>query len=283
MREAVEPNWFAQWENELPSPEDLIPLSQSLITPNLALLFNLSTPNPSSAFPLPPPPEFSTATLSTTPESISTGYADDEPARALKKPRLVWTPELHKRFVDAVAHLGVKNAVPKTIMQLMNVDGLTRENVASHLQKYRLYLKRSQGLSSSASGPAISAADAAMEHLFSSYPIPHPLIRRDGSVQENYMPFLSPPLFQRHQRMSSEAAQNQLFYHRRQMGYFGSVSDFGLLARGGAERFGFHRMGVMMQPPKATSLPDSYGAEMDACSGGAGRRVLSLFPTKNED
>jgi hypothetical protein len=24
----------------------------------------------------------------------------------------------------------------------MNVEGLTRENVASHLQKYRLYLKR---------------------------------------------------------------------------------------------------------------------------------------------
>jgi hypothetical protein len=29
-------------------------------------------------------------------------------------------------------------AVPKTIMQMMNVEGLTRENVASHLQKYRL-------------------------------------------------------------------------------------------------------------------------------------------------
>ena len=40
---------------------------------------------------------------------------------------------------------GVKNAVPKTILQLMNVEGMTRENVASHLQKYRLYLKRMAG------------------------------------------------------------------------------------------------------------------------------------------
>jgi SHAQKYF class myb-like DNA-binding protein len=76
----------------------------------------------------------------------------------------VWTPQLHKRFVDAVGHLGIKNAVPKTIMQLMNVEGLTRENVASHLQKYRLYLKRMQGLSSE--GPSAS------DHLFASTPIP---------------------------------------------------------------------------------------------------------------
>ncbi len=39
----------------------------------------------------------------------------------------------------------MKNAVPKTILQLMNVDGMTRENVASHLQKYRLYLKKLGG------------------------------------------------------------------------------------------------------------------------------------------
>ncbi|GAQ89572.1 hypothetical protein KFL_005370090 [Klebsormidium nitens] len=68
--------------------------------------------------------------------------SDDPPGRALKRPRLVWTPQLHKRFCDAVNHLGVENAVPKTIMQLMNVEGLTRENVASHLQKYRLYLRQ---------------------------------------------------------------------------------------------------------------------------------------------
>ncbi|CAK0787242.1 hypothetical protein CVIRNUC_010459 [Coccomyxa viridis] len=62
-----------------------------------------------------------------------------------KRPRLVWTAELHARFMNAVNHLGVKNAVPKTILQLMNVEGMTRENVASHLQKYRLYLKRMAG------------------------------------------------------------------------------------------------------------------------------------------
>jgi len=73
--------------------------------------------------------------------------------RAHKKPRLVWTPELHMRFMNAVNHLGIKNAVPKTILQLMNVEGMTRENVASHLQKYRLYLKRLAGLSPSAPLP----------------------------------------------------------------------------------------------------------------------------------
>ncbi|KAJ4826786.1 hypothetical protein Tsubulata_034773 [Turnera subulata] len=83
---------------------------------------------------------------------------DPSSARTLKRPRLVWTPQLHKRFVDVVGHLGIKNAVPKTIMQLMNVEGLTRENVASHLQKYRLYLKRMQGLSSTTSNDGASTA-----------------------------------------------------------------------------------------------------------------------------
>lgn len=91
--------------------------------------------------------------------------SNEEPnARTLKRPRLVWTPQLHKRFVDAVGHLGIKNAVPKTIMQLMNVEGLTRENVASHLQKYRLYLKRMQGLSSD--------SPPASDQLFASTPLP---------------------------------------------------------------------------------------------------------------
>ncbi|XP_044499877.1 two-component response regulator ARR2-like isoform X2 [Mangifera indica] len=65
----------------------------------------------------------------------------------LKKPRVVWSVELHQQFVGAVNQLGIDKAVPKKILELMNVPGLTRENVASHLQKYRLYLRRLSGVS----------------------------------------------------------------------------------------------------------------------------------------
>ncbi|KAI7731116.1 hypothetical protein M8C21_011352, partial [Ambrosia artemisiifolia] len=135
------------WEQQLPKPEELIPLSQTLITPDLATAFDIGTSNnlPSDYYQHQQHPQLSQHNLG---EFESSELAGDEPARTLKRPRLVWTPQLHKRFVDAVAHLGIKNAVPKTIMQLMNIDGLTRENVASHLQKYRLYLKRMQGLNS---------------------------------------------------------------------------------------------------------------------------------------
>lgn len=50
----------------------------------------------------------------------------DGSARVQKRPRLVWTSQLHKRFVGVVAYLGIKNAVPKTVMHLMNVEGRTR-------------------------------------------------------------------------------------------------------------------------------------------------------------
>ncbi|KAI3775376.1 hypothetical protein L1987_49949 [Smallanthus sonchifolius] len=69
------------------------------------------------------------------------GNEDDDPSTQ-KKPRVVWSIDLHRKFVAAVNHLGIEKAVPKRILDLMNVEGLTRENVASHLQKYRLYLKR---------------------------------------------------------------------------------------------------------------------------------------------
>ncbi|KAF9622720.1 hypothetical protein IFM89_032900 [Coptis chinensis] len=52
---------------------------------------------------------------------------------ATKKQRLVWSIGLHKKFVTAVNTLGAK-AVPKKILELMDAPGVTRENVASHLQ-----------------------------------------------------------------------------------------------------------------------------------------------------
>lgn len=61
-----------------------------------------------------------------------------------KKARVVWSVDLHQKFVKAVNHIGFDKVGPKKILDLMNVPWLTRENVASHLQKYRLYLSRLQ-------------------------------------------------------------------------------------------------------------------------------------------
>uniref|UniRef100_A0A6N2MVJ5 Two-component response regulator n=1 Tax=Salix viminalis TaxID=40686 RepID=A0A6N2MVJ5_SALVM len=79
-----------------------------------------------------------------------------------KKARVVWSVELHQKFVKAVNQIGFDTTYlpcfyramtgnvclaevgPKKILDLMNVPRLTRENVASHLQKYRLYLSRLQ-------------------------------------------------------------------------------------------------------------------------------------------
>jgi SHAQKYF class myb-like DNA-binding protein len=61
------------------------------------------------------------------------------------KTRFAWSAELHARFEEAVAKLGVDRAKPQAISQLMGVEGdnaPTRQNIKSHLQKYRLLLKK---------------------------------------------------------------------------------------------------------------------------------------------
>lgn len=278
MREE-EGSWFARWEEELPSPEELMPLSQTLITPDLALAFDIPTSNsppaPSLHHQPPPPPsaEFDSGDIG--------GGGGDEPARTLKRPRLVWTPQLHKRFVDAVAHLGIKNAVPKTIMQLMSVDGLTRENVASHLQKYRLYLKRMQGPNSSGAGTGgpISAED----QLFASAPYPHPhQYFPRPAVPDHFMPYPVAAL-QSRQTMAAAAVQQQQYYHQRQMGHFpppatiGGVGfDNGFLSRVTPQPGpGIHRMsGAAIHPPPQSEDLDSGPRRAT--------RVLTLFPTGDD-
>lgn len=49
------------------------------------------------------------------------------------KKRLIWTPELQRKFQVAVKELGDK-AIPKLILESMKEEGITRQQVASHLQ-----------------------------------------------------------------------------------------------------------------------------------------------------
>ncbi|KAL4181275.1 hypothetical protein AMTRI_Chr12g236410 [Amborella trichopoda] len=60
-----------------------------------------------------------------------------------RKSRRCWSPELHRRFLHALQQLGGSHtATPKQIRELMKVDGLTNDEVKSHLQKYRLHTRR---------------------------------------------------------------------------------------------------------------------------------------------
>ena len=71
------------------------------------------------------------------------GAADEKAGSG--KTRFVWSSELHARFEQAVAKLGVDRAKPQAISQLMGVEGdnaPTRQNIKSHLQKYRLLVKK---------------------------------------------------------------------------------------------------------------------------------------------
>lgn len=64
--------------------------------------------------------------------------------------RVVWNEELQDRFLFAVKKHS-SEATPTLILKEMAVSGLTRENVASHLQKYRLQEKKKEKIQRSPS------------------------------------------------------------------------------------------------------------------------------------
>lgn len=80
--------------------------------------------------------------------AVSPGYKRSSPSPDCetkihsKRSRMVWSLHLHKRFLAAVNKINLDKAVPTTILQEMRVEGVTRENVASHLQKHRGMLKK---------------------------------------------------------------------------------------------------------------------------------------------
>ncbi|VVB09985.1 unnamed protein product [Arabis nemorensis] len=54
-----------------------------------------------------------------------------------------WSQDLHRKFVDALHRLGGSQvATPKQIRELMQIDGLTNDEVKSHLQKYRMHIRK---------------------------------------------------------------------------------------------------------------------------------------------
>ncbi|CDY13584.1 BnaA06g33390D [Brassica napus] len=73
----------------------------------------------------------------------SGGSGGSSSRRGQRKQRRCWSHELHRRFLNALKQLGGPHvATPKQIRELMKVDGLTNDEVKSHLQKYRLHTRR---------------------------------------------------------------------------------------------------------------------------------------------
>ncbi|XVE49149.1 hypothetical protein DITRI_Ditri01bG0059000 [Diplodiscus trichospermus] len=69
------------------------------------------------------------------PQPLSNPHQSQQPQQTSRKQRRCWSPELHRRFVNALQQLGGSQvATPKQIRELMQVDGLTNDEVKSHLQ-----------------------------------------------------------------------------------------------------------------------------------------------------
>ena len=80
-----------------------------------------------------------------------------------QKRRFVWSPELHSRFEAAVNALGLDAAKPKSILRLMNVEGLTKANIKSHLQKYRCLMQKRAASGGATSQPSTAPVSACGE------------------------------------------------------------------------------------------------------------------------
>ncbi|XP_060170152.1 two-component response regulator ORR26-like isoform X2 [Lycium barbarum] len=67
---------------------------------------------------------------------------DGSKLKGLKKVKVEWTTSLHHKFLVAIIEIGLDKVTPLKILDHMKVPGLTRDNVASHLQRYRIFLQR---------------------------------------------------------------------------------------------------------------------------------------------
>ncbi|KAL8223823.1 hypothetical protein R6Q57_019298 [Mikania cordata] len=85
----------------------------------------------------------STPCFASNDQSIGAPQAQPPQQQTSRKQRRCWSTDLHRRFVNALQLLGGSQAAtPKQIRELMQVEGLTNDEVKSHLQKYRLHTRR---------------------------------------------------------------------------------------------------------------------------------------------
>ncbi|MED6167406.1 hypothetical protein PIB30_002377 [Stylosanthes scabra] len=92
-----------------------------------------------------PTPELKSSNSKTSSSSLLMSRVEIQPQQPQnpRKQRRCWSPELHRRFVNALQQLGgAQVATPKQIRELMQVEDLTNDEVKSHLQKYRLHVRR---------------------------------------------------------------------------------------------------------------------------------------------
>ncbi|KAL5228066.1 hypothetical protein ABZP36_016331 [Zizania latifolia] len=122
------------------------------------------------------------------------------PQQTHRKARRCWSPELHRRFVNALQILGgAQVATPKQIRELMKVDGLTNDEVKSHLQKYRLHTRRPMAAppTPTAAGPQLVvlggiwvppeyATQAAAPGIYGAHPATQPHYTAAVAAQEYY-------------------------------------------------------------------------------------------------
>ncbi|CAI9761193.1 unnamed protein product [Fraxinus pennsylvanica] len=169
-------------------------------------------------------------------------------------------------------------------MQLMCVDGLTRENVASHLQKYRLYLRRMQIMSSNGSavgnnGPAALSAlgvDPAPDRLFASSPVPEHFLNPNRPNSDHFMPFVPVASMHHHHPMPAVGAGSgpELHHHPQQFRHFGTSRS----------NWQFEHPFIRQSHPVHSSngsVIAPHLEDLESATPTNGKKVLTLFPTGN--
>ncbi|KAA8532737.1 hypothetical protein F0562_032770 [Nyssa sinensis] len=156
-----------------------------------------------------PPSAVSAAAASSTGEDGGCGgdRSKKEEKEGSRKTRRNWSPDLHRRFLHILEELGGCHvATPKQIRELMKVDGLTNDEVKSHLQKYRLHTRRpNHSIHNNSQAPQLVVVGGIW--------VPTPEYATSGVSTPNgiYTPIAAPPPLPRPQ---SSASQTQRQHHK---------------------------------------------------------------------